>query len=278
MQSAVPIFGRTSPGRRAMLVVFGALLSILACGAGCGATNTTPRIIYLDGAGWFGSHRSVQRGLRAGGYTGAIETFSWGSLLGPGADHFVAAPSRIPAKRLARRIEELREHEPDGKIHLMGLSAGTAVVVRALEELEPDIQVDHVVLLSPSVSSRHNLAAALEHVHGRLYATGSKLDPILGSLLVTADGRLGPPAGRSGFVLSPTLPEQDKRQYAKVVNLPWQPSYAGFGCFGWHTETTSPRYIQAVIAPRILSDEPFPLDRPLAFIETQAGATTAPAP
>ncbi|MHC4235300.1 MAG: hypothetical protein ACYSUQ_09315 [Planctomycetota bacterium] len=237
--------------------------------AGCGSGLSTPRVVYLEGAGWAGSAGSVRSGLRAARYNGAFETFTWTSVLGAPADHLLAARSRIKAKRLARRIEKIRRHNPEGKIYVMGLSAGTALIVKALEELPDGVEVDHVVLFSSSMSARYNLVEALEHVRGRLYATCSGEDMILASLAVNADGMTGQAAGQNGFVLPEGLSSKHKRSYAKVVNLPWRAAYAGFGWNGGHVRATTARFVRGVIAPRILPERPFPLDRPMVRITSK---------
>ncbi|MCH7813931.1 MAG: hypothetical protein IID40_07915 [Planctomycetes bacterium] len=235
--------------------------------AGCNHGISTPRVVYLDGAGWFGSSRAVSSGLRTAGYRGAFETFTWTTFLGAPADHFVAARSAIPAARLARRLTTLRRANPKGKIYLIGLSAGTAVVVKGLEALPDGIEVDQVVLLSSSVSARHDLADALKHVRGRLYATCSLGDLILAAMGVSSDGKVGRAGGRAGFVLPKRHTPAIREQYAKMVNLPWRPGYVAFGWNGGHVRVTRAEFIQRVIAPRILSDQPYPLDRPLVALE-----------
>jgi pimeloyl-ACP methyl ester carboxylesterase len=164
---------------------------------------------------------------------------------------------------LADKIADARREFAKGKIYLMGLSAGTALILSALEELPRDVSVDGVVLFSPSVSGNRDLVRALRHINGRLYATCSPHDGILAALTVNADGGPGPPAGLQGFSLPRTLSRDDMDQYRKVVNIPWQPSYVGFGWHGGHVQVTTSRFVQHVIAPRILSDEPYPLDRPV---------------
>ncbi len=230
---------------------------------GCHSSTSTPRVIFLEGAGWFGSSVSIRGGLRDGGYRGAFETFSWTSFLGAPADHLVASRSAVTAERLAQRITMIRRAQPGGRIHLMGLSAGTAVILNALERLPENVAVDHVVLLSASVSARRDLSPALEHVRGRLYATCSRHDRLLASLPLNADGTAGRSAGERGFELPDDLAESDTHHYAKVVNLPWEPSYAGFGWTGGHLRATDPRFVATVITPRLLVLEPFPLDRPV---------------
>jgi len=248
---------RRSPGA-ALLVLF-----LLLGGAGCRAVPTTPRVIYLEGSGWFTSASSVRSGLRSAGYPGAFETFTWTTFLGAGADHLVGARSPARARRLAQRIEEIRRHNPGGRIDLIALSAGTSVVIGALERLPDGVAVDNVVLLSSSLSARRNLCPALRHVRRRLYATCSEQDVILRNLPVTADGQTAPAAGCRGFVLPDGLPLRDERLYARVVNLPWRPAYLAYGWNGGHVRVTTADFIRSVIAPRLLAEEPFPLDRPM---------------
>lgn len=236
-------------------------LVFCATGAGCSRPESGPLVIFLDGAGWYASSGGVESGLRQAGYTGRFETFLWSSFLGPAHDHFVKANSRATGRRLARRIEAQRKVDPDSSIHLMGLSAGTAVILRALNELPKGVSVDSVVLFSSSASSQRNLTQAMGHVKGRLYATASTHDVILAGIPANADRRGGSPAGLVGFRLPTAASAQTIEAYDRVVILPWQPSYLGFGWTGSHTSVTDRRFVGTVIAPRILSHEPFPLDR-----------------
>jgi len=213
--------------------------------------------------------------MKAAGYRGAFETFMWSSLLGPGADHLLAARSKLKAKQLAKRITKIRHKNPDQPLHVMGLSAGTALIVAALAELPEDIYVDTVVLFSPSISATHDLSAALRHVRGRLYATCSEHDGILSALVVNADGQRGRPAGLRGLRIPPGLHDRPKdlAEYRKVVNLPWRGAYTAFGWHGGHVEVTRSSFVRAVIAPRVLSREPYPLDRPL-LVQTSPPPTS----
>ena len=224
---------------------------------------TTPRVIYLDGAGWYSGDGPVRAGLRRAGFEGAVDRFGWSALLGPLHDHVMAGKGHPKASELARRITGLRRANPEGRIVLMGLSAGTSIIVSALEKLPDDVSVDYVVLLSPSISSRRDLSGALGHVRRRLYATHSPHDGILAGAL-SAGLERGRPAGRVGFEVPPDLADKDQRLYRKVVNLPWRPGYVAYGWDGGHVSVTSAEFIRVVIAPRILEDLPHPLDRTAA--------------
>lgn len=229
--------------------------------AGCGKPKSGPIVIYLEGAGWFGSSGSVEGGLRDAGYHGEFSNFTWSAFLGPAHDHLVAAKSKAAAKRLAERISTHRRANPNEPIHVMGLSAGTSLILLALPMLPKDVQVDNVVLFSPSVSSEHNLVDVMEHVKRNLYATSSPHDGILSALPVNADGQGGAPAGRSGFKLPPRAKEGTLIAYSRVINIPWQASFLGFDWNGSHTSVTNRRFVGTVIGPRIMATEPYPLDR-----------------
>ncbi|MEK6643910.1 MAG: hypothetical protein AABZ08_08375 [Planctomycetota bacterium] len=243
---------------RILLTVF-----LFASLSGCAESTRGPVVFFLDGAGWYASGGAVENGLRKAGYKGEYEVFTWSAFLGPAQDHFITAQSKIVARRLAGKIERVRKNDPDGAIQVMGLSAGTAVILSALEELPDGVQVDNVVLLSPSASAERDLTKIMQHVRRNLYATCSPHDGIVAALAVNADGRPGPPAGEKGLRMPRKGDAQTQAAYARVINIPWQPSYVGFNWNGSHTGVTSDDFIAGVIAPRILSAEPFPLDRPV---------------
>ena len=241
--------------RRAVMLL---LLCTPALLVGCGAEVRSPTVIFLDGAGYFGSSSRVRAGLEAAGFRGGFETFVWSSGLGPGPDHLMVSRNRAKSKALAGKICEIHSAHPDGRITLPGLSAGTALIVFALEQLPDDVMVDGVVLFSSSVSAMHDLSEAMRHVRGRLYATCSRTDGILRTIAVNADGQPGAPAGRFGFAMPPNVVDRDA--YERVVNLNWRPAYAGFGWRGGHVGVTGRRFIETVIAPRVMSNVRHPLD------------------
>lgn len=238
-------------------------LFILLAVSGCADPPGGPVVFYLEGAGWYSSAGSVKAGLQKAGYTGKFQTHTWSAFLGPAHDHFVTARSKAVAHGLARKIQKARAKDPDGRIILMGLSAGTAVILSALEQLPEGVQVDSVVLFSPTVSAEHNLTKVMQRVRGNLYATCSSRDAIAGTLVVNADGKSGPPAGRAGFRMT-ARGEKAEAAYHRVVNIPWEPTHTAFDWSGTHTGVTTSNFVASVIAPRILHDEPFPLDRSVA--------------
>jgi pimeloyl-ACP methyl ester carboxylesterase len=232
--------------------------------AGCSGAFQTPLVVFLDGAGHLGYAGNVRQGLRQAGYDGRFANFRWTWVpFNPVVDHLVVARAGGRASTLASDIQALRARDPDGPLHLIGLSAGTAVLLSALEELPAGVMVDNVALLSSSASANRDLSRALRHIRGHLYATASSGDRILPMTPVNADGGAGPAIGQVGVQIPPVLAMPNRAVYAKVVNLPWKAAYAGYGWDGGHTRVTAPDFIEAVIAPRLRSNELFPLDRPL---------------
>ena len=127
----------------------------------------------------------------------------------------------------------------------MGLSAGSAVILNALERLPEGVQVKNVVFFQPSVSASHDLTPALAHISGKLYATCSRRDAILSTLGVNADGQSGAPAGRSGFRIASGLTAKQRRLYTKVVNLPWRKQYRQVRLARWARDVDESQVRQA---------------------------------
>lgn len=241
-----------------------AALTLLLC---IGCTPDVPKtkgplVIVLDGAGWSGSTSRIRGGLRAAGFEGRVQSYPWSTLLGPASDHLLVEHKRRKGRDLAEFIQARRLYRPDDPIHLMGLSAGTAVVVFALEALPRGTTVDNVILFAPSISETYDLSDAMAHVRGFLYATSSSTDGILEGVTVAADGAVTEPAGLHGFRIPARIKCYDC--YTRVVNLPWRAVYADLGWKGSHTGATSEDFVRDVIAPRVLSTGSRPLNRPLA--------------
>ena len=220
-------------------------------------------IYYLDGAGggsallnWSGG---VKKGFEDAGYNVFGEMFSWETGLGALADQAAGVDyKRTKARELVRRIREHRQDCPYDPIHLIALSAGTAVAVYALEALPDDEPVESVVLLGASVSSDHDLTQALRHVRNRLFIFTSRTDTVLSFLVPltgTADREFGGagPAGLEGFILPKDASEETRRLYAeKVVTIAWTPEFEKAGNYGGHLDNVSAVFIRDHVAPLVM--------------------------
>ena len=229
------------------------LLSPVGCSqAKTDTSSSHGDVYYLDGAGGGGLVRNWGRGVKSGleqaGFNGEFIESRWETGLGVMADQVASEDyKRQKGAEVATMIRKARDADPQAPITLMGLSAGTAVAIFALEALPANYHVDNVILLGASIASDHDISRALSHVNGRLYLFTSEKDAVL-SLAVpvagTADREAGtvPAAGLRGF----------SRRYAKVAVIPWQSSFAKDGNFGGHTDTTQPRFVKAHIAPLVM--------------------------
>jgi len=238
--------------RKPFLILAFSLLLLAGCSH---PSNTCPRVIYLDGAGWYAGYGPVRQGMMDAGYPGTVERFGWSlslpvDLVFAGADH-------PKTDELAGRITDLRRANPDGQIVLMGLSSGTAIIVFALEKLTADVKVDAVVMLSSSISGRTDLREALSHVKGKMLVTVNPHDMLL-ALGESAGEQSGEPAGRTGFLppLDAAMDEPGESYYRQIEYIPWKPEYAPLGWTSGHVGVTSSGFIEHVIAPKIMPKGP----------------------
>jgi hypothetical protein len=237
---------------------------------GCANLGATPppggAVFYCGGAGggqgitnW---GLGVKKGLENAGYPGVFSEFDWETHLGVIADQEESVKAkRAEGVKLAKQVADYRRANPNSPINLMGLSAGTAIVLYTLEALPVSTQIDGVAMLSSSVSADYDMTAALQRVRGNMYVTTSPNDTVLGELAPlfgTADRKyVGQNiAGLTGFQMPPNATPITRRQYSKVVNLAWDPSFDKFGDYGAHTDTAKPEFVQHVVVPLLLKDGP----------------------
>jgi hypothetical protein len=231
---------------------------------GQGSAERYGVVYYLDGAGG-GSLLAnwgydVGGGLSAAGYPGALVNYSWQTGLGPVVDQEASVGyKRWRAAGLARKIVEHTDQYPGTDVSVIGLSAGTAVAVFALEALPQDRQVHDVFLLASSMSAHYDLTAALRHVQNQVYVFTSDSDPVLGVLVPltgTADrefcGHCA--AGLRGFHIPPGASNESRRLYAKVRSIPVGFDRAMDEDYGGHTQTVSLSFVRDRIAPVLIRD------------------------
>jgi hypothetical protein len=254
------------------------MIVLAAAVAGCALSDPRPDVeqclpegyvFYIDGAGggglfnWSGG---VRQGLRDAGYNGFGEMFTWQTGLGPIADQIASVDyKRLKARDLVRLIEGHRRVCAEDPIHIISLSAGSAIAVYALEQMPDDQYVDNVVMLGASISADHDLGPALRHVRGRLYVFTSSTDAVLGALVPlvgTADDVSGgQAAGLEGFHVPPGASAETRRLYAeKVQAVPWRPEFGDSGNFGGHLDSVSAPFIRDHVA-RLIMGGPPPAER-----------------
>lgn len=243
------------------------------------------KTFYLDGAGNYGfGKESVPLGLADGGYKGHVEHFIWTTYLGPLVDQMSYNHNHREGRTLARKIEAYLDTKPSADVNIIALSAGTGVAVFALEELRPGYSIDHVVLLSSSLSSDYDLRLALQHVKGGIYFFWSPDDPVLQGvvpLVGTVDRAESAPAGAWGAT-PPHKASNETRQlyYQRVHNIRWTPeSFMSNPLKLQHAGTISRDFIRAKVAPILVqgaSDKVKPVPKPTAKLPASPKAPPRP--
>jgi len=238
-------------GRLGLLCLLPALWGVVGCVSGFGPAAENGIVFYAPGAGNidFGD-RGLREGLERAGYRGQVATVMWTFSFNPAFDQVVRGNALLGAKQLARKIEQYIDEYPGRPVHLVGLSAGTGVVVWALEDLKSGYAVDNVVLLASSLSHDYDMSKALRHVRGKVYNYYSPNDAVLTVLMIpfgTIDGKLGADAaGAVGLNV--------RRRDARIVNIGWRPEFRRYNNYGAHQDGTQPRFVQAFVARHLLSD------------------------
>jgi pimeloyl-ACP methyl ester carboxylesterase len=209
-----------------------------------------------DGAGNYQFTSKQFRGVVAS--TNAplrVETFKWShgnkKIL---PDQTDCEHARQQGKLLADLVLAYHLEHPAAKIHLIGHSAGSMVVLCATEHLPPET-LDTIVLLLPSVSSDYDIRPALRSVKGTMEVHYSGHDwfylGICTFFVGCADQQPGDASGRVGFKLIVESPE-DAALLPRLAQHPWQPSYRLLGNQGGHYGAYQPEYVKTQILPVLL--------------------------
>ena len=158
--------------------------------------------------------------------------------------------NRVAAQKLADHLTQLRRFDSERRIILTTHSGGSGFAIFALELLPADVKIDTLVMLAPAVSPGYDLSPALAHVKNSAYVFYSQFDMvILGAgtqAFGTMDGRRESAAGYLGFAAPKSA---DPQQYAKLVSIPYQTSWARYANFGDHTGALMPGFGEHVVRP-----------------------------
>ncbi len=214
-------------------------------------------VLCVGGAGGVtGEANRVRKGLNDGGVDWALEKFKW-SRYNALKDQTDIKANKLKAKELAKRVQSYRRDYPGRQVYLVGVSAGTGLVVWALEELPAGEKADGAVLLASSLEAKYDLSRAMENVAGQIYSFYSRVDPILrlGVPLVGSVDRSRTLAigGADGFKVPTNADNYTQKLYEKKLSQrSWQPGDVWQGNAGGHLGTTNPAFVRKRIAPLIL--------------------------
>jgi pimeloyl-ACP methyl ester carboxylesterase len=159
------------------------------------------------------------------------------------------------ASELAELVRQLKKEKPERPVYLMAVSAGTALVLAAAEQL-PAGSVERIILLGSALSPHYNLAPALRATRTQIVSFYSEKDWfILGwgtSTFGTADRFYTGSAGLAGF-RTPDDPEA-RLLHGRLIQVPWRPEMMLLGNFGAHFGNSAPLFMRYQVVPWLYPD------------------------
>lgn len=226
------------------------------CASPCLQCVGSERILFVaDGAGDYGvTTANVRQVAREQRLPWCVEQVRWSHgklrIYRDQTDH---ANLRAAGHCLAEHVRAYQAANPQARVSFLAHSAGSAVVLAALEELPPG-SVDHVALLTPSVSVEYDLRCALRAVRCKMDVYYSERDWVVLGLATgvvgTADRRWTGAAGRYGF--QPTVSNADDASlFAKLRQHPWDESMCWTGNHGGHFDPHVPEFLRYYVLPRM---------------------------
>lgn len=212
-----------------------------------------PLLLHIPGvSGESVVDHDLIRGLVKGNVGAEMRIYDW-TCNDPGVPALHAyARNQEQSQKIADQITQTFRADPTRKIYLTSHSGGGGVATWALEKLPADVQIETLLLLAPALSPSYDLSKALAHVRGKAYVFHSKFDTVVLSVgtrvFGTMDGVIGDAAGFSGFV----RPKQaSAREYAKLVQQPYDAAWMQYGNEGDHIGCTATPFARAVLAPLV---------------------------
>ncbi|HVT90896.1 MAG TPA: alpha/beta hydrolase [Tepidisphaeraceae bacterium] len=204
-------------------------------------SDSGPDVLFISpGVGGSGGYAGLARAVTHPGQSAFV--------IGWGAPIFVMNFSdesihNDAEEQLASEIRAWHSAHPNGRIDLIGHSAGCGVVLGALAQLQ-NIHAHNVVLLAPSVSPGYDLNPALAHINGRLHVFYSARDGLLEwrtSTFESYDRVKGAAAGVGGF----------KGNYPpdKLLQHAYRPEWADMGYDGGHWGPIAEPFDRQIVAP-----------------------------
>ncbi len=245
---------------QALLAVAAAACAVSGCFTFGGFRHTTisaapasGAVFVADGAGNFqAASHNLREIVEREHVPVHVVTFHWshgyGRIL---ADQLGFNYAVAQGKRLALEVEAYAREHPQMPIYLLGHSAGSTVILSALENIPPGI-VERAFLLSPSVSTSYDIRPAVRAVNRGIHVFYSRHDwwylGFATHVLGTADRRFFHAAsGRVGF--SVATDGGDFLLQAKLFQRPWQGVDAQTGNLGGHYGNYAPPFLKRHVLP-----------------------------
>ncbi len=198
----------------------------------------------VEGPSIFNSQMAY--GLVRGRVSAAIRRVDWNDgpfLIRSAINLMSPTHHERQARRVVDEIVEYRRCHPNGRVSLVAQSGGCWIAVRTIELLPPEMKISTCVLLASAISPGRNMTAAAAQCSNGLYSFRSIADWFYlcfgTTVFGTSDRLRRPSAGQVGMRQMPP----------GVHERSWQPAWMRWGYVGNHTSSTSPAFIQNVVAP-----------------------------
>ena len=242
------------------------ILSASLLAGGCGSSEhfiasdrmESGLVIILPGIeGESALNHDIRDGLVAAGIDYALPIEGWGLIPLLKQVNFIG--NRLAGVRIANKIVEYQDKHPDNPVYVVGHSGGGGVAVFVAESMPKDKQIDGLILLSPSISSAHDLTKAMKHCKFGIVNFYNTEDAGLlgiGTILMgNVCGTHGPAAGLIGFdEPAENASDEKKFAYAKLFQVEVTQDMSSRGA-GSHTGCTRPDFVAIYVAPWILSNQ-----------------------
>ena len=198
---------------------------------------------------------NIARGLDAAGLNMAVELIDWRGSPRWSPLHLTTRSQHLQQTvRIAGRIVGYAAENPGMPVHLIGHSAGAAMVLFVLRELGSVCQIDSAVLLSPAISRGFEIRSLLNVTRRGIWNFCSIADlPALGIgtlLFGTLDRRHSVSAGFLGFHQSPISADQEARALHQI-RYSWRMAHRWN--FGGHFGNTNAAFVRHYVAPLMQS-------------------------
>jgi hypothetical protein len=210
-----------------------------------------PILILVPGVAGNIGYDHLLSGLASAGVDRQVQIDSWGAPTILFFLNFQTTSIHHAAEvALAQRIEQLNRDHPGTQIDLIGHSAGCGVILGALPQLPPQLQVRTVLLLAPSVSPTFDLTPSLTRVSRHLHVFYSPYDKFFlywrTSTFGTYDNIRTRAAGNCGF----TGPSAAS---SILIQHPYDPSWKSLRNDGSHTGTLTEPFAKSILAPLLMT-------------------------
>jgi pimeloyl-ACP methyl ester carboxylesterase len=211
--------------------------------------------VAIGAGGWDDAYNAIRDTAAEDHLPLDIRVYHWGhGFRRVLADQMHGSHMRRAGQGLAEVVLRCRQESPGVPISLIGHSAGAAVVLEAAEHLPPGT-LEHIILLAPAVSYKHDLRPALASACRGIDVFISERDwgclGVLVFLTGTTDRVRTLAAGRVGFRPVTHGPE-DEVLYTRLRQYAWNPTHVCLGHTGGHYGCYKPAYLRTFVLPLLL--------------------------